>query len=158
MIKSFKHKGLEFFFETGNTKGIQANHKQKLRIILGALDVAIAAAQARDGKARAELHGLDRGNGEHERGDPALQPAEERVEAVLLVDIVVAAKHAGHERLAEATGAHEEEERPGLLQEGDVVRLVDVVVAFGADSLEVRHAVWDFEIVFHVDAPLSPPI
>lgn len=40
MIKSFKHKGLEFFFETGNTKGIQANHKQKLRIILGALDVA----------------------------------------------------------------------------------------------------------------------
>lgn len=40
MIKSFKHKGLELFFETGNTKGKQANHEQKLRIILGALDVA----------------------------------------------------------------------------------------------------------------------
>ena len=40
MIKSFKHKGLEVFFETGSTKGIQANHEQKLRIILGALDVA----------------------------------------------------------------------------------------------------------------------
>ena len=40
MIKSFKHKGLELFFETGSTKGIQANHEQKLRIILGALDVA----------------------------------------------------------------------------------------------------------------------
>jgi proteic killer suppression protein len=26
MIKSFKHKGLEKFYESGSTKGIQANH------------------------------------------------------------------------------------------------------------------------------------
>ncbi len=40
MIKSFKHKGLRLFYETGNTKGIQAIHAQKLRLILGALDTA----------------------------------------------------------------------------------------------------------------------
>lgn len=40
MIKSFKHKGLRDFYETGNIKGIQAIHKQRLRLILGALDVA----------------------------------------------------------------------------------------------------------------------
>lgn len=41
MIKSFKHKGLQRFYETGNTSGIQANHKSKLRNILSALDQAI---------------------------------------------------------------------------------------------------------------------
>ena len=41
MIKSFKHKGLEKFFETGSTAGIQPAHKQKLRIRLTALDTAI---------------------------------------------------------------------------------------------------------------------
>lgn len=41
MIKSFKHKGLQKFFETGSTAGIQAAHKQKLRIRLAALDTAI---------------------------------------------------------------------------------------------------------------------
>jgi len=40
MIKSFKHKGLRDFYETGSTKGIQAIHTQKLRLILGALDAA----------------------------------------------------------------------------------------------------------------------
>ena len=40
MIKSFKHKGLEKFYLTGSTKGIQAIHAKKLRLILGALDVA----------------------------------------------------------------------------------------------------------------------
>jgi proteic killer suppression protein len=40
MIKSFKHKGLKLFFETGNTKGINQDHKQKLRIRLAALDTA----------------------------------------------------------------------------------------------------------------------
>lgn len=34
MIKSFKHKGLEKFFLTGNTKGIQAIHETKLRQLL----------------------------------------------------------------------------------------------------------------------------
>jgi len=40
MIKSFKHKGLEKFYESGNTKGIQANHAKKLRMQLAALDTA----------------------------------------------------------------------------------------------------------------------
>ena len=40
MIKSFKHKGLEKFYESGSTKGIQANHAKKLRMQLTALDTA----------------------------------------------------------------------------------------------------------------------
>jgi len=40
MIKSFKHKGLQKFFETGSTAGIQPAHKQKLRMRLAALDTA----------------------------------------------------------------------------------------------------------------------
>lgn len=40
MIKSFKHKGLQVFFETGNTKGVQAIHKTKLSSILAALNKA----------------------------------------------------------------------------------------------------------------------
>lgn len=39
MIKSFKHKGLEHFFKTGSTKGIQAIHSNKIRRILSALNV-----------------------------------------------------------------------------------------------------------------------
>ena len=39
-FKSFKHKGLRKFFETGSTAGIQATHKQKLRMRLAALDTA----------------------------------------------------------------------------------------------------------------------
>ncbi|WP_375640091.1 MULTISPECIES: type II toxin-antitoxin system RelE/ParE family toxin [unclassified Bartonella] len=42
MILGFKHKGLEAFYNTGITKGIQSAHTQKLRRILGALDVAIS--------------------------------------------------------------------------------------------------------------------
>jgi proteic killer suppression protein len=40
MIKSFKHKGLETFFESGSARGIQANHANKLRMQLGALNTA----------------------------------------------------------------------------------------------------------------------
>jgi len=40
MIKSFKHKGLEKFYYSGNTKGIQATHSRKLRMQLAALDTA----------------------------------------------------------------------------------------------------------------------
>ena len=40
MIKSFKHKGIKLFFETGSSKGIRQDHKQKLRIRLAALDTA----------------------------------------------------------------------------------------------------------------------
>lgn len=39
MIISFRHKGIEAFYRTGTTKGIQATHAAKLRRILGALDV-----------------------------------------------------------------------------------------------------------------------
>jgi len=45
MIRSFKHKGLEKFFTSGSTAGIQATHAKKLRLILGRLS---AAATARD--------------------------------------------------------------------------------------------------------------
>ncbi len=41
MIKSFKHKGLQKFFESGSLTGIRPEHKQKLRIRLAALDTAI---------------------------------------------------------------------------------------------------------------------
>jgi proteic killer suppression protein len=42
MIKSFRHKGLRKFYETGSTAGIQENHRQKLRMRLAALDTAIS--------------------------------------------------------------------------------------------------------------------
>ena len=40
MILSFKHKGLELFFTTGSTAGIQAKHATKLRLQLDALNRA----------------------------------------------------------------------------------------------------------------------
>jgi len=40
MIKSFKHKGLEKFFTTGNTAGIQSQHRSRLEERLQALDTA----------------------------------------------------------------------------------------------------------------------
>lgn len=40
MIKGFKHKGLEKFFTTGSKSGIQSKHINKIRIILGRLNVA----------------------------------------------------------------------------------------------------------------------
>lgn len=43
MIKSFRHKGLQRFFETGNKSGIQAAHAAKLRLLTAALDQAIKA-------------------------------------------------------------------------------------------------------------------
>lgn len=42
MIRSFKHKGLARFFETGTKSGIQAQHAERLRLILGRLSAAIA--------------------------------------------------------------------------------------------------------------------
>jgi proteic killer suppression protein len=39
-IKSFRHKGLERFFETGSKAGIQAKHGERLRLILGRLNVS----------------------------------------------------------------------------------------------------------------------
>lgn len=40
MIISFKHKGLQLFFETGSTAGIQVKHADKLRLLLSALNLA----------------------------------------------------------------------------------------------------------------------
>ena len=39
-IKRFRPKGLERFFVTGSTRGIQAKHADRLRLILGRLNVA----------------------------------------------------------------------------------------------------------------------
>ena len=38
MIKSFQHKGLRRFFETGSKAGIQPAHADKLRVMLTRLD------------------------------------------------------------------------------------------------------------------------
>lgn len=42
MIKSFKHKGLALFFETGSKKGILPEHAPKLERILDRLDASIS--------------------------------------------------------------------------------------------------------------------
>ena len=44
MIKSFKHKGLKRFYETGSTRGINADHEQKLSDQLDFLDAATVVA------------------------------------------------------------------------------------------------------------------
>lgn len=41
MIKSFRHKGLEVFFETGSKAGIQAKHAARLHVQLTALNAAV---------------------------------------------------------------------------------------------------------------------
>lgn len=52
VIRRFRHKGLERFFATGHTDGIQPAHATRLRLILGRLNVA---AEPRD----MSLPGLD---------------------------------------------------------------------------------------------------
>ena len=42
MIRSFRHKGLAKFFETGSKAGIQPQHAERLRLILGRLSAATA--------------------------------------------------------------------------------------------------------------------
>src|SRR6185369_6113109 len=42
-IRSFRHEGLERFFESGTRSGIQGKHAQRLRLILGRLQVAVDA-------------------------------------------------------------------------------------------------------------------
>jgi len=56
LIKSFVHKGLEEFFLTGTTKGIQAKHAAKLELILDLLDMATRPEQMRF--AGSDLHKL----------------------------------------------------------------------------------------------------
>jgi proteic killer suppression protein len=40
VIRGFRHKGLARFFETGSKAGIQAEHAERLRLILGRLSAA----------------------------------------------------------------------------------------------------------------------
>jgi proteic killer suppression protein len=39
-IRQFRHDGLDRFFTSGTTAGIQVNHTRRLRLILGRLSVA----------------------------------------------------------------------------------------------------------------------
>jgi len=41
MIKSFQHKGLRVFYETGSTRGIRADHAKRLARILQFMDRAM---------------------------------------------------------------------------------------------------------------------
>jgi len=43
VIRSFRHKGLARFFETGSKAGIQSAHAERLRLILGRLNAAVRA-------------------------------------------------------------------------------------------------------------------
>jgi len=40
MIKSFRHKGLKKFYQTGSPSGIQPKHAKRLKMQLAALDTA----------------------------------------------------------------------------------------------------------------------
>lgn len=42
MIKSFRHKGLKKYFESGVVSGIQPHHSKRLRMLLAALDSALS--------------------------------------------------------------------------------------------------------------------
>ena len=44
MIKSFRHKGLQRFFENGSKAGIQAQHERRLRLMLARLDDSMKPA------------------------------------------------------------------------------------------------------------------
>ena len=61
-ILGFRHKGLELFFSAGKTTRIQAQHAERLRLILGRLNVA---TEPRDmnlpGLQLHQLKGLRRG-------------------------------------------------------------------------------------------------
>jgi proteic killer suppression protein len=41
MVKSFRHKGLKKFYETGSDAGIQSTHKSRVRMILIALETSL---------------------------------------------------------------------------------------------------------------------
>ena len=56
MIRSFRHKGLRRFFETGSTSGIQPAHAKRVQMILAALDTASAIEDMQPRRFR--LHAL----------------------------------------------------------------------------------------------------
>lgn len=45
MIKSFRHAGLQAFYETGSKAGIRPDHAPRLKRILGVLDAAMVIGQ-----------------------------------------------------------------------------------------------------------------
>ena len=44
VIRSFRHKGLQRFFESGSKAGIQPGHAVRLRLILGRLEASTSPA------------------------------------------------------------------------------------------------------------------
>jgi proteic killer suppression protein len=63
MIKSFKHKGLKRFAESGSKAGIQPRHEKRLRRLLTALDVASAPGDMNaPGNGLYPLHGVFEGH------------------------------------------------------------------------------------------------
>jgi len=42
VIKTWRHKGLRLFFETGGTRGIRQEHARRLRLILARLNASTA--------------------------------------------------------------------------------------------------------------------
>jgi toxin HigB-1 len=46
VIRSFAHKGLRKFFETGSSAGIRPEHNKRLRLILGVLNAAVGIQDA----------------------------------------------------------------------------------------------------------------
>jgi toxin HigB-1 len=61
-IKGFRHKGLERFFATGSKSGIQPNHADRLRLILGRLNVSTSVRDMNlPGLGLHELRGLRKG-------------------------------------------------------------------------------------------------
>ncbi len=56
MIIGFRHKGLEAFYRTGSTRGIQSVHRNRLLRILAALDAASSPAELNHPGFK--LHGL----------------------------------------------------------------------------------------------------
>lgn len=61
-IKGVRHKGLELFFATGAKSGIQAKHADRLRLILGRLNVSTTARDMNlPGSDLHELHGAREG-------------------------------------------------------------------------------------------------
>jgi proteic killer suppression protein len=62
MIRSFRHKGLEFFFVSGSKKGIVPEHSEKIARILDRLDASISPADMNlPGYRLHELKGQDAG-------------------------------------------------------------------------------------------------
>ena len=57
-IRGFRHKGVERFFTTGAKSGIQPKHADRLRLILGRLNVSTSALDMNlPGLELHELHG-----------------------------------------------------------------------------------------------------